>query len=327
MTVAELKIQGMGCISCANKLQGIMEADETVVKTNISVESGTGLIYLSIPEATAKEKLKGLVQYCVDAGFPTDVSAVRQEGSTLTADRGDMNGTKEGCVGLSLIDGIVPSIAAGLLSSSCCLLQVGLNVLSALDVVHVGCAGFNKSLGPVRTPLRALSVIWLMALWMKRLRSTETRRGSSYMALETRRGSSYMALAFRTTLTLALMFLPELLLLSGGPAMAPPTGDTVLYDLSVEGMGCEACQIHVKQVLERTSGVVGASVDFKAGRARVEVSKDWGFDLAATGKLLSADGYDIITTKSGLPNWEEGVGDRVPNRAALAEGGSSAREL
>ena len=65
---------------------------------------------------------------------------------------------------------------------------------------------------------------------------------------------------------------------------------------------------------------MGASVDFKAGRATVEVTKDWGFDLTSTSKILSADGYDIQTSKSGLPNFETGVGDRVPSRsAAVAE--------
>ena len=31
--------------------------------------------------------------------------------------------------------------------------QLGLNLLSAMDVLHVGCAGFNKTLGPVRLGL------------------------------------------------------------------------------------------------------------------------------------------------------------------------------
>ena len=46
------------------------------------------------------------------------------------------------------------AIAAGLLSSSCCLLQLVLNVLAMLNVVHIGCAGFNKVLGPWRTEMR-----------------------------------------------------------------------------------------------------------------------------------------------------------------------------
>lgn len=46
------------------------------------------------------------------------------------------------------------AIVAGLLSSSCCLLQLLLNGLAMLNVLHVGCAGFNKVLGPWRTEMR-----------------------------------------------------------------------------------------------------------------------------------------------------------------------------
>lgn len=46
------------------------------------------------------------------------------------------------------------AVAAGLLSSSCCLLQLVLNALAMLNVIHVGCAGFNSILGPWRTEMR-----------------------------------------------------------------------------------------------------------------------------------------------------------------------------
>ena len=46
------------------------------------------------------------------------------------------------------------SVMAGLAGSSCCLVQLMLNGLAALDVAHIGCAGFNK-LGPLR------SLVWL----------------------------------------------------------------------------------------------------------------------------------------------------------------------
>lgn len=41
-------------------------------------------------------------------------------------------------------------VLGGLLGSSCCLLQLGANALASLNVVHIGCAGFNKVLGPIR---------------------------------------------------------------------------------------------------------------------------------------------------------------------------------
>ena len=52
------------------------------------------------------------------------------------------------------------SVFAGLLGSSCCLLQLILNTMA------VGCAGFNKVLGGrARTPLRIMSAGWLLSLW------------------------------------------------------------------------------------------------------------------------------------------------------------------
>ena len=37
----------------------------------------------------------------------------------------------------------------------------------------------------------------------------------------------------------------------------------------VDGMGCEACQTHVKGILDRSGGVVASSVDFNTGVAEV----------------------------------------------------------
>ena len=53
-------------------------------------------------------------------------------------------------------------------------------------------------------------------------------------------------LVWTTLLTCVLMFLPELLLLSGGPAMAPPTTGAARVVVQLDGLGCEACTIHVK---------------------------------------------------------------------------------
>jgi hypothetical protein len=36
-----------------------------------------------------------------------------------------------------------------------------LNGLSTLNLVHIGCAGFNKVLGPVRFQLRILTSMWI----------------------------------------------------------------------------------------------------------------------------------------------------------------------
>ena len=160
----------------------------------------------------------------------------------------------------------------GLLSSSCCLLQLGINFLSTLDLIHVGCAGFNKSLGPIRTPLRIGTLVWLGGLWISHIYSKQGSKNNKEEEPGTGgggKGASLASLLLRTLLTCGLMFLPEILLWAGQPAMAPPTGRTRSFDLQLEGMGCEACQLHVQRVLEGSGGVVSATVDYKSGKASV----------------------------------------------------------
>jgi len=161
---------------------------------------------------------------------------------------------------------------------------VGLNILSTMDLVHIGCAGFNKALGPVRWQLRTVTLVWLALLWGWQLRSKQAA---------TRRGM----LALRTVLTLGLMFLPEMLLMAGGPGVAPSTSATKTYEVTLEGMGCEACQLHVQRLLQGSSGVVSAEVNFKTGKAQVEVAENWGFNMTPIAAALSDDGYEVLSTK------------------------------
>merc|ERR1719238_1385845 len=122
--------------------------------------------------------------------------------------------------------------------------------------------------------------------------------------------------------TLALMFLPELLLMSGGPAVAPPTSQTEQIDLKLDGMGCEACQMHVQRVLEGASGVVGATVSFESGQASVVVAKDWGFDLNATAHQLANDGYEVLSAQPA-----GAAGSRSAGAAALGGARAGTSEL
>ena len=89
--------------------------------------------------------------------------------------------------------------------------------------------------------------------------------------------------------------------------------------LDIDGMGCEACQLHVRTVIEMSAGVLGSAVDWKAGRAElcapkpstrhnrppkvdrlclrlVGVNPDpqWGFNLTHISARLEADGYATI---------------------------------
>jgi len=60
----------------------------------------------------------------------------------------------------------------------------------------------------------------------------------------------------------------------------------------VDGMGCEACEAHVRGVLERSSGVISGRADFERGTAELEVAESWSFDLPAVLRRLGNDGYE-----------------------------------
>lgn len=123
------------------------------------------------------------------------------------------------------------AIAGGLLSSSCCALQLLLNLLASLNILHVGCAGFNTVLGPARPMLRGMTLLVLAQLWYQEVtrvtlqQEREEKRGqedtkeisSIHVPPATRavhpchRSRSRVVLFLQTCLCLSLMFLPEAL--------------------------------------------------------------------------------------------------------------------
>jgi hypothetical protein len=145
------------------------------------------------------------------------------------------------------------SILGGLAGSSCCLLQLAINALTSLEIISgFGCAGFNKVLGPVRTYARLLTMSLILYSWWK-----------------ARRVKAKSGLVLATFTFIVLTFLPELLLYTGGPVLAPPTDDLQVIRLRVGGMGCEACARHIKTVLDSTPGVVASSVNLAGANAEV----------------------------------------------------------
>jgi len=196
----------------------------------------------------------------------------------------------------------------GMLSSSCCVLQLVLNSLS------LGCGGFNTWLGPVRPQLLSLTLLLQLATWR--------------VALGVQRGGLVGRAAASTALTLLLSFLPELLhawahrrtgAAFGGRRAAGNTAACEATDLPVaepsvdgagaqtaressaqgaaatltqpahrtraaatdeslllrvSGMGCTACSVKVKATLGALPGVRSAEVDFGASSARLQIDAD-----------------------------------------------------
>ena len=146
----------------------------------------------------------------------------------------------------------------GLLSSSCCVLQLLLNVFS------LGCAGFNTWLGPLRPLMLAITVSLQASMW----RVVLTGRGQNLLVSAT--GA--------TALTTVLSLLPELLHLyvhqhaaSARRGAAAAAGAEMCF--RVEGMGCTAGTAKVQRTVEALPGVAGCSVQLEAGEAVVRLDE------------------------------------------------------
>lgn len=143
--------------------------------------------------------------------------------------------------------------ALGLLSSSCCVLQLLLNTLS------VGCAGFNTFLGPVRPQMMAMTLSLQATMW----HSTITGRASSRV----------LSAVAASVLTAVLTLLPELLHLHiHRRRLVESRASEPVLSLSVGGMGCTACSTKVKGALEAVEGVDFCEVLFEEGAARVHLA-------------------------------------------------------
>ncbi len=169
----------------------------------------------------------------------------------------------------------------GLLSSSCCALQLLLNLAS------VGCAGFNTWLGPVRPHLLALTVLLQACMWRATLAGRPARVGAA---------------AASSLLTCLLSLLPELLHAwvhrrGGAGADSMQSGEELCFQ--VGGMGCTACTAKVRGVLEALPGVVSAEVALESERARIR-STDGDVGARAVEALKRA-GFEAAPAPSWRP--------------------------
>jgi len=297
-----LKIEGMGCVACVNKIRQALTSQEAVAEiVQISLEHGSATVRMAAGKTGSAGAVADAVSEC---GFPSVVmseadSAANGNAAKPKAETGpegeglqDASGAMKACDPFSLFQGLL----AGLLGSSCCILQLGLNCLSFMDVLHVGCAGFNKALGPLRVHLRIFTFAWLGYCWYHYCRLAGRCGDSKAPASRLRR-----RLLTTTCVTLLLMFLPELLKVGGAPAIAPGFSgdlhgpDVHFAEYSVAGMGCEACVDMVTRVIQSHSGVISSEVEFETGAARLYVARSHldVFDPRHLDAELRVHGYEL----------------------------------
>jgi len=218
----------MGCVACVDSITNELSLNKKdVLSAKVYLDEKRARVRLAAGAHSGEVGLK-LCEAVEAIGFPAKVLRVVElpEGNAAGEKKVKKSRKSDGTG--SFMSQLTQAVAAGLLGSSCCLLQLGLNWLSVLDVLHVGCAGFNTYLGPLRIYIRSITFCWLGFLWFRALRSSNNATAKFVTRL-----------TVQTILTLALTFLPELLKYSGGPAIAPPTDQAVERTFVVDNMGCE----------------------------------------------------------------------------------------
>ena len=156
----------------------------------------------------------------------------------------------------------------GLLSSSCCALQIILNALS------FGCAGFNAVLGPLRPTFVAFTIVAQSCSW--------------YVAYP--RPYQWGVTAFSTGVSSVLTLLPELLAWrvakrqqqtkqqqldpnceDSTNGLVILSGERLLFRLDT--MGCASCVSTVSILLDGLEGVMSHKVTLEDGLAEVLLAK------------------------------------------------------
>jgi copper chaperone CopZ len=148
----------------------------------------------------------------------------------------------------------------GLLSSSCCALQLILNSMS------MGCAGFNTVLGPIRPTLLSLTVLVQMGSW--------------YVAWP--RPWQWAPTAVSSAVVLILSFLPELLnsytflrtrrrkAIGENSAHHSTIPSSLFFCFKMTTVGCSACISTISGVLERLDEVQDFEASLEKGVLQVK---------------------------------------------------------
>ena len=161
----------------------------------------------------------------------------------------------------------------GLLSSSCCAIQILLNALS------FGCAGFNTILGPVRPTFVGFTIVAQFSLWY-----------AVYYYHSLGQYTNWKMTVASTALSGVLTLLPELLawqtktrqkqkeriLLQQQMLMESSHTDkayeeTIHLTFQLSTMGCSSCVSTVSKVLDNIDGVLRHTVSLEDGIAEAEV--------------------------------------------------------
>lgn len=217
------------------------------------------------------------------------------------------------------------ALTGGLLSSSCCILQLLLNL------TPIGCAGFS-----VLTPYQPYFRLATGGLLAYLLASHGiNRRSLTTIALSLALMASQDALRMHNSQGGLMQALALWLQRQGLASEGDPTSMHVT--LVVGGLRCEGCAAHLRGSLAAVAGVHNASVHFKEGVAEVWAdSRLVGPDVLVevverldptyTAQLSGAACFDRTSQPAACPPCQAG-GSLDSKRQQVQHNGSSQQEL
>lgn len=266
-----LTLAKVSCTVCETKVRELAEAHSAVQRCDVDIDNATASLVIT-DDANAEVTAAEVAAALAAGGYPLKSVIGAEAVVSHKEAAGASVWQRVAC------DPRLGGLIGGLLGSSCCAVQLCLNLLATLGVASIGCAGFNTRLGPLRPYTRAATATYFAV-----------RYGATKSSAQRRR------LILPSLIAALLTFMPELLLLSGGPGLAAPMDGSHRIDVPVTGMGCEACQHQVRSVLQRSSGVIDARVVGVGddGVAQLLVHPRWGFNLAAITKEVGSYGFDV----------------------------------
>ena len=146
--------------------------------------------------------------------------------------------------------------ALSLLSSSCCVIQLALNMLS------VGCAGFNSILGPARPFFLACALHARVLL---------RRAAAAAPGVDPRVRQMNV---YGGALAVAVAFAPEVVALVARLRRRSNVAGAASLTLDLPTMGCVACVDAVSRAIRSVDGVVDASVSVGSATVSVNAADD-----------------------------------------------------
>jgi hypothetical protein len=168
-TVARLAFtpKAMGCLSCLSSVRRMLQAQHGVVGSVVSLERASACVLLNAEGAAADLLASHIVAQVVAGGFPAslvsltpaapaDIAAVKAEACAHSCNT-QAGGCNKQASELQALDSSagrlweswlpwVQCVVGGLLGSSCCLIQLGANVLASFNLLQIGTLNLLASL-------------------------------------------------------------------------------------------------------------------------------------------------------------------------------------